>query len=314
MKWDEAIESFLDYLDKERRVSKETLRAYKNDLYQFYRWLRTINQNSPGPADSVESLSHHNILMFFAENSFEKKTQARKLSTLRSFFSFLNYRYGVNHNPASILHLPKLGKHSPVSLEIDEVFRFLDFLCKKALKPQASWICVRNWAMYEMIYGCGVRVGEVVSLNESDVIMDEGIIKVYGKGAKERYVPVTAKAVEAVELYLSKLSLQEPVKRKVSRALFKNRFGKRLSARSIHRILQNELLECGISKKIGPHALRHSFATHMLSSGADLRSIQEMLGHSKLETTQRYTRLDIDRLSRIYDEVHPRSRKENKRE
>ncbi len=308
MNWDEAINEFLDYLAKERRVSEKTIRAYRSDLYQFLKWLKGTRLNLN---NSPDTLSHHIILKFFAEREFRKRTQARKLSALRSFFDFLENRFGVEHNPAALLNLPKIDKHNPAHLEIDEVFQFLDFLRKKALKPQASWLSIRNWAMYEFIYGCGIRVGEVVELDETDVNMNERVVRVKGKGGKERYVPVTSKATHAVKLYLDSLAVQEPSKRRVSKALFKNKFGKRLSSRSIHRILQLELLESGIAKKIGPHGLRHSFATHLLSAGADLRAIQEMLGHSKLETTQNYTHLDIDRLARVYDVAHPRSRKTN---
>ncbi len=308
MNWDEAINEFLNYLEKERRVSAKTIRAYRSDLHQFRKWLESAHLDL---GSSPDTLSHHIILKFFAEKEFKKRTQARKLSALRSFFNFLENNFGLERNPASLLNLPKTGRNNPAYLEIDEVFQFLDFLCKKALKPQASWLTVRNWAMYEFIYGCGIRVGEMVELNEADVNMEERVVRVRGKGGKERYVPVTARAIHATKLYLDSLAAQEPSKRSVSRALFKNKFGKRLSSRSMHRILQSVLLESGIAKKIGPHGLRHSFATHLLSAGADLRAIQEMLGHSKLETTQNYTHLDIERLARVYDMAHPRSRKTN---
>lgn len=303
-----AIEEFLSHLQGERRMSQQTVRAYRSDLLQFFNWL--VRENGFDRSDFLSSsITHHHIRKFFAQHNFSKRTQARKLSALKSFFAFLEDRYSFSPNPAAVMTSPKLGHQSPPHFDVDEVIHFLDFLRSKALKAKASWMIVRNWAIFETLYGSGIRVSELVRLNEIDIDTSEKLIRVMGKGARERYVPVTSVAVDAVSKYLLTLQAQEPKKRFLSDALFKNRFGKRLTERSVHRILQNELMECGLFKKIGPHGFRHSFATHLLSSGADLRAIQEMLGHRKLETTQRYTHLDIDRLTCVYDKAHPHSKK-----
>lgn len=177
------------------------------------------------------------------------------------------------------------------------------------MKPQSSWRRWRNWALFECLYSTGVRVSELVGLNEEDISFEAGMVRVFGKGKKERIVPIGKKAMESIRGYLSALDFQFARARADSPALFRNARGGRLTTRSVHRILRTELRKCGLWQYLTPHGLRHTFATHLLNSGADLRAIQEMLGHSSLSTTQRYTHVHMDQLMKVYDAAHPRSRK-----
>lgn len=296
-------EEFSGYLQKERRLSPETVRAYRADIEQFIEWME-------GRARPEEGVDHRVILNFFADiGALKPRSRARKLSALRTFFRFLQEKSLLGENPAEVIRSPKIPRNTPPYLEVDEIYAFLEGLKKKAEQPNADWKVLRNWALFETLYGTGVRVSELCGLNENDIFFEDLIVRVKGKGGKERVVPVTQIAVEAIKGYLTALQAQEPRKRFVTPALFKNCFGKRLTTRSVHRILEKCLFESGIRHHIGPHGIRHSFATHLLNAGADLRAIQEMLGHSRLETTQRYAHLHIDRMMEIYDRAHPRGRK-----
>lgn len=306
-RWILWIDAFIDYLNQERRVSPETVRAYHADITQFVEWL---NINAEDGQLSPESVSHRDIIIFFSEQANKSNsTRARKLSALRTFFRFLQDRFGLDQNPADIINSPKIGRGTPPYLEVDEMYSFLEALREKAEDIDAQWKTARNWAIYETLYGTGIRVSELCALDEKDIDMQERIIRIVGKGNKERLIPITQMAIRAITTYLSILQRQEPRKRYISQALFKNRFGRRLTPRSIHRILWQELMEQGFQRSIGPHGIRHSFATHLLNAGADLRTIQEMLGHRRLETTQRYAHLHIDHMMEVYDRAHPRGKK-----
>ncbi|MCX7822087.1 MAG: tyrosine-type recombinase/integrase [Syntrophobacterales bacterium] len=305
----EAVGLFIDYLKGERRASPETVRAYESDLYQWVEWIsKKLGKTAPSTSDGT----HHDILEFFGTLSIRRSSQARKLSALRAFYKFLEERFGETHNPADPVLRPKVPIKTPPYMDVDEICSFLDYLKEKALKPLAPWRYVRNWAIYETIYSTGVRVSEVVVLRETDLDVFEGFIRVMGKGGKERVVPIGKTAISAIEAYLNSLSSQEPHLRSVSNALFKNNRGHRLTTRAIHTILQKELMEAGASRFMGPHGIRHSFATHLLSAGADIRSLQELLGHASLSTTERYTHIDLGRLTDVYDRFHLRSKKDGK--
>ncbi len=309
MEYKTAVGLFLAYLESERRVSGETLRAYRSDLTLFGEWC--ARRLAPQPV-ATESITRHHVLEFFASQSLEKRSHARKLSVLRSFYRFLEDRFSEDSNPVAVLFNPKLPKVTPPYMDVDEIVGFLDRLRDKALVPYAPWRVVRNWALYETIYSTGMRVGEVVKLRETDVDGAQGMVMVRGKGGKERIVPIGRTAVDAIGVYIQALARQAPSLRSRSEALFKNYQGLPLTARSVHSILQRELRESGAHRFMGPHGLRHSFATHLLSAGADIRSIQEMLGHANLATTERYTHVDLGRLTEVYDKAHVRSRKDRR--
>jgi integrase/recombinase XerC len=304
----QSIDAFLVYLARQRGLSSETVRAYGSDLQQLqsYALIKT-GLSSVALTDLTEDLLRG--FMTSLHKTREKTSQARKLSTLRSFYRFLNERGITDDNPARLIAHPKIKSRVPSFLGVDNMFHFLDSLHRSCGTESGSWRRWRNWAMFEFLYSSGVRVSELVGLDETDLAFEEGTARVLGKGSKERVTPVGETALEAVRAYLAVMRRQAPRMSATSRALFRNAMGERLTTRSVHRILVSELKKCGLWQHLSPHGLRHSFATHLLNSGADLRAIQEMLGHASLSTTQRYTHVHVDQLMKTYDAAHPRSRK-----
>jgi tyrosine recombinase XerC len=294
---------FMEKLKHEKGFSKHTLRAYQHDLAQFDKFLTD---------EKCKDLKHINHLLlrkFLATLRFEKnskRTMARKLASLRSFFKFLNQEGELVSNPFEILRTPKQEKKLPHFLSISEV----DTLLKT---PDESKIFgLRDRAILETLYSTGIRVSELVGLNEEDVDFYGGMIKVQGKGKKERLAPIGSYAIKAIKEYVN--SSQEhrragKKKKSLNRnaPLFLNKYGSRLSSRSVARSLDKYLKMAGINLLTSPHTFRHSFATHMLDKGANLRSVQELLGHSNLSTTQIYTHVTTERLKQVYDKSHPRA-------
>ncbi len=310
LNWFRYQAEFIKHLLHERGLSHETLRAYQGDLRQASEYFsRVMGVEEVSPAD----VTHTHIQGFMAHLSRDHKkvSQSRKLSALRSFYAYLRDRGAVNRDPTEWVYHPKVSQKLPAFMGVDEVFHFLNSLERKAGGTDLSWRRTRNWAIFETLYSSGVRVGELTRLNVSSVSRDEGMLRILGKGRKERLVPIGRKALAAVDDYLARLQAQWTGTPLRGEALFRNAMGGRLSARSVHRILVAELRACGFWQHISPHGLRHTFATHLLSAGADLRSIQDMLGHATLSTTQRYTHVNLDQIMRAYDRAHPRSRLKN---
>ena len=281
----EHIDKFLRYMEVERGASPHTLRAYRKDLELFF--------ESSG--DSVDLSDVRGFVASEINRGQKKSTASRRLAALRSFCKYLNREGIMKKNPAKLISSPKLPKQLPRFLTVDEVFGLVE-------KPDGlGFMEQRDRAMLELMYSSGLRVAELSSLNLDDINLDEGLVKVMGKGRKERIVPVGGKAQEALRSYLVEKMLQK----KGDKALFVSRNGKRLDTRGVRRIVRKYSLALGLPGKVSPHTLRHTFATHLLQSGADLRVIQELLGHSSLSTTQKYTHLDITHLMDIYDKAHP---------
>ena len=283
------FERFLKY---ERNYSGHTIRAYMNDLAEFEDFLK---KNSI----DLEKVNPKNLNLYslnlYTKNS--KSTVSRKLTTLRSFFTFMVRKGLLKQNPAKLIPLPKKEKPLPVFLTVDEVFNLINSIDQDGILP------LRDLAIIELLYSSGLRVSEISKIKILDIDRKEGLVKVSGKGNKERIVPFGSKAGEAILKYLERRSELKPK----DDHFFLNNRGTGITTRSIDRIVKKYGLLSGISKKISPHALRHTFATHLLGSGADLRSIQELLGHSSLSTTQRYTHTSIEQIMRIYDKTHPRA-------
>jgi integrase/recombinase XerC len=295
----DPADRFLDYLGVEKGLSPATVRAYAADLRQFTAFL---NGGGAGGID-LDLVSLRSVRSFLGHLSalgLEPSTLSRKLATLRSFFRFLNREGEMEGNPARALPTPSLPQRLPPALTVDEAFRLLEGAGLASRSP------LRDRAALELLYSSGLRVGELSSLDLEDLDLPGGIVRVKGKGRKERLVPVGSKAVLALARYVTEERRSLPADRD---PLFVNRRGTRLSSRSINRLITALCRRQGWPKKVTPHSLRHSFATHLLSGGADLRAIQEMLGHKSLSTTQRYTRVDLDQLTRVYDQSHPRSRR-----
>jgi integrase/recombinase XerC len=232
----------------------------------------------------------------------KKSSQARKLSALRTFFRFLIKQGVIIDNPASVVRTPKQDKYLPQHLTVDEAFALLDSV------PASDPAHARDRAILEVLYSTGIRVSELVGLNRNDLELNLGIIKVCGKGRKERIVPIGKKAIAALNHYLKKSESLLPEGQRGNIPVFLNSRAGRLTARSVGRLIDKYVRHCGLQRNISPHSIRHSFATHLLNAGADLRAIQELLGHVNLSTTQRYTHLNIDKLMEVYDRAHPRSR------
>jgi len=292
-----AIERFIDHLRAEKGASPHTVRAYGADLRQFDTFL---TENTP--AADLRSVDHRVVRTFLARISADvsRATAARKLSTLRSFFDFLVLVGDLPANPARRVRMPKVPRKLPTFLSRDEA-RIL-----MAGQDEGGTALVRrDLAILELLYGSGVRVSELASLDVADVAGDSPLLRVLGKGRKEREVPVGAMARKAVERYLAAREQLEPAAGET--ALLLNARGTRLSERSIRRVVKRAGLITPVLKDLHPHALRHSFATHLLEGGADLRAIQELLGHSSLATTQRYTHLTVEQLMEIYESCHPRA-------
>ena len=312
--WQQSTDLFLSHLRYERGLSEETIRAYAGDLAQFHQYIHDALGGKEVHAGDVTADRIRGFLAYLRAQ-LEKTSQARKLSALRSFYRYLNDRGLLQDNPAERVSHPRIKAGIPSFMDVDDIFHFLDGLHQNCSRPGSSWRRWRNWALFEVMYSTGIRISELVGLKERDIDAESGTIRVFGKGRKERVVPIGAKALEALQGYFSALRVQFPeAGRDGSGTLFLNARGGKLTARSVDRILKAELRESGFWQHMSPHGLRHTFATHLLNSGADLRAIQEMLGHASLSTTQRYTHVHIDQLMRTYDSAHPRSRKKRQPE
>ncbi len=306
----EAVDGFLTHLQTIRNLSSQTVRAYAADLAQVESFAEERLGKKPV---EIQDVSVQMIRGFLAsgQKRWQKTSQGRKLSTLRTFFRYLNDVGACEGNPAEGVMYPKTRSKLPGFLGIDALFHFLDSLRHAAQQPGGSWRRWRNWALFETAYSSGLRVSELVGLDVLDLNTETGMVRVLGKGGRERVIPIGDKAVESIHRYLEALGRQPLKTSEASSALFRNARGGRLTVRSVHRLLKSELERCGLWQQISPHGLRHSFATHLLNSGADLRAIQEMLGHSSLSTTQRYTHVHLEQLMKVYDGAHPRSRKQH---
>ena len=306
---DSAIEQFSRYLLSARNASRETVRAYRREVSDLRDFLSETGRTMfpPGGAGWWKSVSVADLRRYLAARFPGRKgsTMARKIAALRSFFSFLVTRGEIPGNPAIGVTAPRRSMRLPEFLPVDEMMDLLRSL------PAEGEAGRRDAAILELLYSSGLRVGELVSLRRKDVLLEEGTVRVLGKGRKERIVPVGEKALLALSKYLAEGARAgtRDGEEEWEGAIFRNLRGGALSARSVARILEKALERAGIGRHLSPHGIRHSFATHLLESGADLRAIQEMLGHASLSTTQRYARVNVSHLVRAYEESHPRAAK-----
>ena len=298
------IERYVEVLTAEKGFSSNTCRAYQRDLEQFLAYVQGSASGLPRAGEDVDVHDVDDVVirsyLGFLHKRNQKSTIARKLSALRSFFRFLVRRGVMNTNPADGVLTPKRGRAVPRYLPVDEIFRLLDGLKGDSL------LALRNRAILETLYSTGVRVAELAGMNVGDVDFDKGFVRVTGKGKKERLTPVGKKALDCMGAYLEKRGRFAGSPVPEGAPLLLNNRGGRLSTRSIARLLERVVRQLGLLRPISPHGLRHTFATHMLDAGADLRVVQELLGHASLTTTQRYTHVSIDRLMEVYDKSHPR--------
>ena len=306
---DRPITEFLIHLEGVVHASPHTVRSYRNDLREFTAFLKTRKEFARSPAPSA--IDHPTIRAYLAylhERGAARATVSRKLASLRSFFRHLVREGKLSRSPAALVATPKLEKRIPHPMTEDEVESLLDSAFGKGPRDR------RDRAILEILYATGIRVGELVGVDLGDLEIeratDEGMLRVLGKGRKERLVPIGSKGIVALRSYLparGDLACGKAAPAADRDALFLNARGGRLTDRSVRRILARRLLLAAMTVKVSPHTLRHSFATHMLNAGADLRSIQELLGHASLSTTQKYTAVSTRRLLEVYDRAHPRS-------
>jgi integrase/recombinase XerC len=298
------ITSFIRYIHIEKGYSAHTIRNYESDLKQFAEFVEAkgdVKQGGPGIG-----LVDHALIRSYLGALFDKcgrTTIARKLSALKSFFKYLELRGAAPLNPAAEIATPKQGQHIPTYLPIDDMFALLE------QPDRGEELGLRDSAILEVLYSTGLRVGELVALDMERLDLDSRLVKVLGKGRKERLLPIGRKAISAIREYLgcTEKKRKKAGYSKTYGPVFLNYRGGRLSTRSVNRLVKRYARKCGIQAKISPHSLRHTFATHLLDGGADLRSIQELLGHVNLSTTQKYTHVSIDKLVEVYDKSHPRS-------
>jgi integrase/recombinase XerC len=304
--FDKSVQRFLDYLRDQRHVSPQTLRAYESDLRQFGEFLSAGSQDdAPPPLEKIDTLGVRGFVARLSRQGLGKASIARKLSAVRSFLRHAEREGRIKSNPARGVATPRVPKGLPRDLTVDEMFNLLEHVQGDDLAA------ARDLAILELLYAAGLRVGELIGLNLDDVDLAAGVVRVLGKGGKERMVPFGSKAARALRRWRDRS--QELRAKSDELAMFLNLRGGRLTDRSVRRILGRRLREAAIRARVSPHALRHSFATHLLGAGADLRAIQELLGHASLSTTQRYTHVSTDAIMRVYDKAHPRARKRGAR-
>jgi integrase/recombinase XerC len=326
------VQEFLNYLKYEKRFSEHTAKCYEADLSQFSEFLTGSSEGGPsgdepismhhtkpgggGSATAVatqadvkvdqlllsaETDAVRTYLAFLNDKQYSKATIARKLATLRSFYKFLVKRNQLGSNPVAAVRTPKQDKKLPKFLEYEDVKRLLE------TPPMNNWLGARDRAILETLYSTGIRVSELVALNMDDVDFLGEVVHIRGKGKKERIAPISSSALQVIQHYMEFRNKRAQSSRNFdSKVLFVNKHGRRLSTRSVRRKMDKYLKMAGLDPTISPHTLRHSFATHMLNNGADLRSVQELLGHQSLSTTQVYTHLTTKKLKEVYEHAHPR--------
>jgi integrase/recombinase XerC len=296
------VQEFLNYLRFERGASENTVISYENDLRQFAAHLKGSGDAEPDLL-SVDNLDVRGFLASLVKQGIKKSSAQRKLAGIRSFYRYL-FREGlIEKNPAKVVATPRKEKSQPSVLSVDDAVMLVE-------APDGTKLDgLRDRAILEVFYSSGVRISELQGLNRERVDLHQGLAKVTGKGNKERFVPLGAKAVAAIAVYISALDAENKVDTSAPHVpLFLNKYSLRLSVRGVRRVVMKYVGEKLIRGKVSPHTLRHTFATHLLGAGADLRSIQEMLGHVSLSTTQKYTHLDLEKLMDVYDKAHPRAK------
>jgi len=311
----DLLNSFLDHLRYERNVSAHTLRNYESDLQQFLEYLQPPEESAGGKKHAkskrvepdIKDIDHITIREWLAtlHSDHKKKSSiARKLAALRTFFQFLVREGVVESNPAKLVATPRKEKKLPVHLSVEDAVRFIE-------TPNADTdFGKRDRAILELLYATGVRVSELTQLDLRDIDFNNKLLRVFGKRRKERIVPFGEPAAKALQEYLSvrqKFLMNAPVTKRDAQPLILNYQGTRMTTRSVGRLVEKHIRTCAGIHDISPHALRHSFATHLLDSGADLRDIQALLGHARLSTTQVYTHVSMEKLIEVYDKAHPKA-------
>lgn len=298
MNWQSSIKSFSAYLTLERGLSQNSIEAYINDIKKLQSFL-SLHSIDAGPFQ-VRSTHISDMLIYLNELGLTQSSQARLISGLRAFYKYLILEELTENDPTELIESPKLPKKVPDFLSVSEITQIIAQIDMSKVEGQ------RDRAMFETLYGCGLRVSELINLRLTWLYLNEGYIRIIGKGNKERLVPIDSESVKHINLYKDLVRVHQKIKDGEEDILFLNRFGKRLTRQYVFIALKNLVIKSGIKKKVSPHTFRHSFATHLVEGGADLRAVQEMLGHESITTTEIYTHLDREYLRQTIMEYHPR--------
>lgn len=299
MNWNSYIKQFQTYLKLERSLSENSIGAYVRDVVKLKEFLEISNIEKIPPEIVMEDVQL--FLGYLYELGMSEYSQARMLSGVKAFYKFLLIEDYIQDDPTYLIEAPKLGRKLPDTLSYHEIEELLDAIDLST--PEGG----RNRAMLEVLYSSGLRVSELVNLRLSNLTLDQGYVKVLGKGDKERYVPIGTDAIKYLTSYVEEIRVHVPVKEEAQNIVFLNRRGNKLTRVMIFTIVKNLAEVVGQKKNISPHTFRHSFATHLVEGGADLRAVQEMLGHESITTTEIYTHLDRDYLKQVIQDFHPRS-------
>ncbi|MDR2861397.1 MAG: tyrosine-type recombinase/integrase [Syntrophobacterales bacterium] len=304
------VEEFIKYIDLEKGYSLHTQQNYRSDLVQFFQFVDRVRPSAAASSldDSIDATLIRRYLSFLHQEKLKKSSLGRKIATLKSFFKFLLKKDYIHKNPLEFIQTPKKEQYVPVCMTTDEIHALLEGSHAASGKNR-----LRDQAVLELLYSSGIRREELIGINREDIDFDQGMIKIRGKGKKERMVPVGKYALKRMREYEKEERVLPLLPADGGAApFFTSGRGNRLHPRTLAHIVNRMARERGINRKVSPHVFRHTFATHLLDGGADLRAIQEMLGHESLSTTQRYTSVSIARLMKTYDAAHPRSRREEK--
>jgi integrase/recombinase XerD len=298
--WNQYIKSFKNYLKLEKSLSKNSIEAYLADVEKLTQF---VDSNFNGLSPTQIDLSHlRAFIQWIAEIGISARSQARIISGLKAFFKFLLLEEIIQNNPTELLEGPRLSRKLPEVLSIQEI-NLIEAQIDRS-KPEGE----RNFAIIETMYSCGLRVSEVIALQISNLYFNEGFIRVTGKGQKERLIPIGSLAIKAINRYKNEVRLHQTIKPQFEDIVFLNRRGAKLTREMVFMIVKDLTLKAGIQKNVSPHTFRHSFATHLVEGGADLRAVQEMLGHESITTTEIYTHLDRDFLKSAILQFHPRKK------
>lgn len=299
MKWEDSKKGYENYLKLEKSLSQNSVAAYINDINKLIDFL---DNNFKKLAPDKVKLQHlKSFIEWLNERGVSPRTQARTISGIKSFYKYLLIEGKITSDPTALLESPKIGRKLPDILSMEEIDALIEAIDLEKSEGQ------RNKAMLETLYSCGLRVSELVNLKITNLFFEQGFVKIEGKAEKERLVPVSGRAIEEITRYLNGYRKTLKISRESENVLFLNRRGKKLSRVMIFTIIKNLAEKIGLDKKISPHTFRHSFATHLINGGADLRAVQEMLGHESILTTEIYTHLDRDYLRSTIHQYHPRS-------
>ena len=297
MSWDVYIKGFYNYLLIEKSLSKNTVDAYVRDINKMAKYFLDLEKGK-----NIKSVSYEDFQNYLAHLNDEKikaRSQSRVISSIRAFYKYLIIEKEIDNNPSELLETPKTGKKLPEFLTVDEVNQLVNEINRS--KPEGE----RNLAILEVLYGCGLRVSELIELKLSEIYWKEGFIRIIGKGNKERLVPLGKTATKHLKIYINEIRVHNKVNEESKDHVFLNKNGGKISRVMIFKIIKALTLKAGIKKNISPHTLRHSFATHLVEGGADLRAVQEMLGHQSITTTEIYTHLDRSYLKQTILDHHP---------